>query len=121
MTQQALSEIGYDGIFAFKYSRRPRTKALELPEHIDEDVRAERLSRALKLQEGITYRKNRLLEGQTLEVLVEGFSETDPAKLTGRTRTNKIVNFHGDRSLIGTFVMVNIREGRLHSLFGELV
>jgi tRNA-2-methylthio-N6-dimethylallyladenosine synthase len=118
-TVNALTEIEYDGIFAFKYSKRPNTKALTLPDHVDEDIKSERLTRVLKLQETITYEKNKKLENRVLEILVEGESETDPDKLTGRTRTNKIVNFYGDRSDIGKIVNIKILEAKQHSLYGE--
>lgn len=118
-TINALSEIEYDGIFAFKYSERPETKALTLPGHIDEETKTERLSRILKLQEVITFRKNKLLEGNILEILVEGASETDPERLTGRTRTNKIVNFYGDKDDIGRLTVIRILEAKQHSLYGE--
>jgi tRNA-2-methylthio-N6-dimethylallyladenosine synthase len=116
-----LSEIEYDGIFAFKYSKRPDTKALELPDHIDERTKSDRLSKVLELQEGITYKKNKRLEGKVLEILVEGESETDPERLTGRTRSNKIVNFYGDKKDIGELLKVRILEAKQHSLYGEKV
>jgi len=119
-TMRALSEIRFDGIFAFKYSKRPNTRALTLPGHIDEKIKAERLSRVLALQDSITYEKNKLLEGETVEVLVEGISETDGEKLTGRTRSNKIVNFYGDLSSIGNLVRVKILEAKRHSLYGKV-
>jgi tRNA-2-methylthio-N6-dimethylallyladenosine synthase len=120
-TMKALSEIKFDGIFAFKYSKRPNTRALTLPGHIDEKIKSERLSKVLDLQDSITYEKNKLLEGETVEVLVEGVSETDSDKLTGRTRSNKIVNFYGDSKSIGSLVMVRILEAKRHSLYGERV
>jgi tRNA-2-methylthio-N6-dimethylallyladenosine synthase len=120
-TITALREIQFDGIFAFKYSKRPDTKALSLPGHIDEKVKSQRLSMVLDLQDSITYKKNKLLEGEILEVLVEGVSETDSEKLTGRTRSNKIVNFYGDPNSIGNLVMIKILEARQHSLYGERV
>ena len=120
-TADALDEIGFDGIFAFKYSRRPGTKALELPGHLDERVKSQRLSMVLKLQEAVTSRKNKSLEGGVYEVLVEGKSATDGDRLTGRTRTNKIVNFYGERALIGSIVRVKILEAKQHSLYGEAI
>jgi tRNA-2-methylthio-N6-dimethylallyladenosine synthase len=120
-TMNALSEIEFDGIFAFKYSKRPDTKALSLLGHIDEKIKAQRLSEVLHLQESITYKKNKALENGILEVLVEGVSETDADKLTGRTRTNKIVNFYGDPGLAGNLVTVKIIEAKQHSLYGEMI
>ncbi len=128
-TINALKEIEFDGIFAFKYSERPDTKALNLPEHINEDIKAQRLSQVLELQASITYNKNKALEGKAVEILVEGVSETDKHRLTGRTMTNKIVNFHVDTenkssssssSLIGRLIYVKILEAKQHSLYGEV-
>ena len=120
-TLNALREIEYDGIFAFKYSKRPGTRALELPGHLDEEVKSRRLSKVLELQELITYRKNRELEGIILEVLIEGVSQTNPEMLTGRTKTNKIVNFNGEKKEAGSTVNIKILEAKQHSLFGERV
>ena len=100
--------------------------------NIDEKIKSERLATVLNLQENITYKKNKLLEGKVLDVLVEGQSETDSDKLTGRTRTNKIVNFYpvrkknsngvyGDNKLIGNLVNIKIFEAKQHSLYGERV
>ncbi len=121
LTINAQKEIEYDGIYAFKYSKRPDTKALGLPNHVDERIKSERLTKVLSLQEIITYKKNKNLEGRIYEVLVEGVSETDINKLTGRTRTNKIVNFHGDETDIGKLVNIKILEARQHSLYGETI
>ncbi len=120
-TINALKEIEFDGIFAFKYSKRPNTAAINLSGHINEKTKSERLSKVLDLQAEITYRKNMEFKGKTLEVLVEGVSETDKNKLTGRTRSNKVVNFYGDENHTGTLVIVKILETKQHSLFGELV
>jgi len=120
-TLNALADIKYDGIFAFKYSRRPGTKALELPGHMDEKNKSERLRKILALQEEITYMKNKQLEGHEIEVLVEGMSESDTEKMTGRTSTNKIVNFYGERNLIGHLIKIRILEAKQHSLYGETV
>ncbi|MEN8264731.1 MAG: tRNA (N6-isopentenyl adenosine(37)-C2)-methylthiotransferase MiaB [Nitrospirota bacterium] len=120
-TMTALSDVEYDGIFAFKYSRRPGTKALDLPDHINEEIKSGRLSQILKLQESVTFRKNKTLEGESPEILVESKSGTDPDKMTGRTGTNKIVNFCGDNDDIGKIIQVKILKARMHSLDGEKI
>jgi tRNA-2-methylthio-N6-dimethylallyladenosine synthase len=120
-TVSALKEIEFDGIFAFKYSKRPDTTALSLHHHVDEQVKSERLTAVLNLQDDITYKKNKLLVGEILEVMVEGTSETDVDKLTGRTRTNKIVNFYGNQEDIGKLLDVRILEAKRHSLLGERI
>ena len=120
-TIKALEEIKYDGIFAFKYSKRPGTKAIDLPGHIDEDIKTERLLRIIKLQEVINYNNNRPFEGKTVEILVEGPSGSDPEIMTGRTMTYKILNFKGSVEDINKLVNVKITKAKQHSLDGEKV
>ncbi len=120
-TVSALKEIEFDGIFAFKYSQRPDTRALELAGHINEEKKSLRLARILELQDSITQKINVSLEGETVEVLVEGISETDRDKMTGRTRTNKIEHFTGSDQDIGKMLDIRILEAKRHSLLGERV
>ncbi|MEK6528541.1 MAG: TRAM domain-containing protein, partial [Nitrospirota bacterium] len=84
-------------------------------------TKTRRLSKVLALQESITFNKNKKNEGEVVQVLVEGVSETDKNKLTGRTRTNKIVHMHGDIKLIGNLIHVKILEAKQHSLNGEII
>ncbi len=118
LTIKALKEIEFDGIFAFKYSERPGTKAAEMQDHLKDEIKSERLNEIFKIQDEITTKKNKLLEGTTQEILLEGQSETDKEKLTGRTRTNKIVNIPKIDIEKGTLIKVEITKGRRHSLEG---
>jgi tRNA-2-methylthio-N6-dimethylallyladenosine synthase len=118
-TVYALHGIEYDGIFAFKYSPRKGTKAFDMENTVPDEEKSERLRRVLEIQDEITYKKNRKLEGTTQEVLIEGSSDTDSALLSGRTRTNKIVTLPDSGEEIGSFVSVRICKARRHSLYGE--
>jgi tRNA-2-methylthio-N6-dimethylallyladenosine synthase len=73
------------------------------------------------MQKEITLQKNQALEGCVEEVLVEGRSKQNAQDVTGRTRSNKIVNFEGDLSLVGKLVPVRITKAYAHSLRGEIV
>jgi tRNA-2-methylthio-N6-dimethylallyladenosine synthase len=119
LTLEALKEIEFDGIFAFKYSPRPGTKASQMKGHLPEEKKSERLFDILSLQDRITEEKNRSLEDSVQEVLVEGPGESGNGDMTGRTRTNKIVDFpaHGVRD--GQLLRVVISRGRKHSLEGR--
>lgn len=121
MTVRAIREIGYDGIFAFKYSMREGTVAAGMENQIEDSVSSARLTEILELQDHITLNINKSLEGSFQEVLIEGLSENDPGFLTGRTRTNKIVNFRGDLSLRNHTAKVKVLEAKKHSLYGTLV
>ena len=119
LTIKALKEIEFDGIFAFKFSPRPGTKAAGMKGHLRDDMKSKRLSEILEVQDDITTKKNKSLEGITQEILVEGESETDKEKLTGRTRTNKIVNIPKIDIKKGDLINVEITRGRQHSLEGR--
>jgi tRNA-2-methylthio-N6-dimethylallyladenosine synthase len=117
-TVKALREIEFDGIFAFKYSKRRGTSAFNMDSQIPESLKSERLSQILSVQEDITFTINRSLEDSVQEVLIEGPSESDPQMLSGRTRTNKIVTIPDSGERPGTILFVRIRRARLHSLTG---
>lgn len=117
-TMEALKELEYDGIFAFNYSPRKGTKAYSMKNSVPEPVQSERLSAILRIQEDITHKKNRSLEGTTQEILLEGYSETDKTLRTGRTRTNKIVTIPDCAEPEGARIDVKIVRARLHSLEG---
>lgn len=121
MTITALEKIGFDGIYAFKYSKRPGTAAIELPGHIDEDVKSERLLEIQELQDKIISEKNKSFKGETVEILTEGPCKNGADIFTGRTATNKIVNYCGGKSDIGELVKIKILEVKQHSLYGNKI
>jgi tRNA-2-methylthio-N6-dimethylallyladenosine synthase len=118
-TIRALKEIEFDGIFSFIFSQRPGTRAALMEGQLTDEKKSERLSHILEVQDEITETKNRALEGSIQEVLIEGESETDKEKLTGRTRTNKIVNIPKIDVQKGALISVEITKGKKHSLEGK--
>jgi tRNA-2-methylthio-N6-dimethylallyladenosine synthase len=120
-TIDVLREIGFDGIFAFKFSPRKGTRAYGIEGQIPDVVKAERLQSILELQEKITFAKNKTLEGTIQEILIEGLSETDSEMLMGRTRTNKIVTIPDVHEREGALVSVTIEKARQHSLYGRKI
>jgi tRNA-2-methylthio-N6-dimethylallyladenosine synthase len=75
----------------------------------------------MNMQKRIALAANLPYEGHIVEILVEGPSKKDPTKLTGRTRTNKIVNFPGPPALIGNFIPVHVTRAGLYALDGEMI
>ncbi|MDP3112444.1 MAG: tRNA (N6-isopentenyl adenosine(37)-C2)-methylthiotransferase MiaB [Thermodesulfovibrionales bacterium] len=120
-TIMALRAVEFDGIFAFKFSSRPGTKAAVMDEKVPDFVKSQRLAEILQLQDEITLKKNKALEGTIQEVLIEGASKADKGKITGRTRTNKIVNFSRGNVSPGQIADVRIVKAMRHSLEGELI
>lgn len=118
-TLELMRQVAFDQAFSFKYSPRPQTRAATLADQVPEAVKAERLARLQALQDELTMRAHARLVGQEQEVLVEGLSKRSPDQLSGRLRTNQIVNFTGPRELVGTLVKVQITEAHPHSLKGR--
>ena len=121
MTMDALMEIQYDGVFAFKYSKRPSTPARLYDRQVPSAVGRERLDRALELQNSITLSKNQACVGKEFDIMIEGESKKDKGRLTGRTRTNKIVHItKRDGISTGDILKVRITSATRASLTGEV-
>ncbi len=124
LTIGALKDIEFDGVFAFNYSPRPHTKAAVMQDQLPDELKTGRLNEILGIQDEITMKKNKSLEGTVQEILIEGDSETDKEKLAGRTRSNKIITITknpGDNVVRGTLINVKITKGRKHSLEGNSI
>jgi len=117
-TLDAMKEMEFDGIFAFKFSPRPGTAAAVIEGQLPENIKSGRLAEILSLQDEITLQKNLLFENTQQEILIEGVSDTDKSRLAGRTRTNKIVTIPETETSKGTIITVEIRKARKHSLEG---
>ena len=89
-----------------------------MPDQIDEAVKEERNQDLLRIVNDSTRRAGERLVGCNVEVLCEGPSKTNPARLMGRTRTNKIVVFEGDQELSGELVDVRVQQANGFSLYG---
>ena len=119
-TLDLMEKVRFDTLYSFQYSERPGTAAAGLDGKVSPGEKRRRLIELQALQDRHTQEKNDRLVGRTVEVLVEGTSRNTARDATGRTRSNKIVNFAGDKDLIGKTVRVRIVKAFLHSLRGEM-
>src|SRR5437016_3597382 len=109
--QQTLSlarEVEFDQVYLFKYSPRRDTPAAEMADQVPQAVKEERNQRLLQLVNEIGRRKYEQLVGQQMQILVEGPSRKNPARMMGRTRCNKIVVFDGSERHRGQLLEVRI-------------
>jgi tRNA-2-methylthio-N6-dimethylallyladenosine synthase len=120
-TLDLAEEVRYDGAYTFQYSPRPMTEAAAFADQVPKEIVQQRYERLVALQERISFERNEESVGRTEEVLVEGISKKDAAKLTGRTRTNKLVHFPSDGAAEGTLLRVRITHAHSHHLDGELI
>jgi tRNA-2-methylthio-N6-dimethylallyladenosine synthase len=118
-TLSLMEEVKYDSAYMYLYSKRKGTPADEMIDQIPDKVKHERFNRLMEVVNRSSAEKNSEYEERIVEVLVEGYSKNDESKLTGRTRTGKLVNFEGDFRAIGDLVSVQITEAHSFSLIGE--
>jgi tRNA-2-methylthio-N6-dimethylallyladenosine synthase len=117
-TLEVAEQVGYDGAFTFVYSPRRGTEAATLPDQVPHEVKVERMERLVEVVQRRAHERAQRFVGRTLEVLVEGPSRTDPAKLRGRSRHNKVVNFTG-LGAPGELVDVEIDSATSQTLSGS--
>jgi tRNA-2-methylthio-N6-dimethylallyladenosine synthase len=117
-TRDLVEESQFDNAFVFRYSPRRDTPAADMPDQIDERIKEKRNHDLLRIVNESTRRAGERLVGQCVEVLCEGPSKTNPARLMGRTRTNKIIVFEGGNELMGELVDVEIEQANGFSLYG---
>jgi tRNA-2-methylthio-N6-dimethylallyladenosine synthase len=117
-TLEVAEQVGYDGAFTFIFSPRRGTEAATLPDQIPHPVKVERLERLVEVVQRRAAERAARFVGRTVEVLVEGPSRTDPTRLRGRSRHNKVVNF-GGLAEPGEYVQVEITGATSQTLAGS--
>ncbi len=117
-TLTLIRRVGFDNIFSFKYSPRPGTAAADYEPAVPMAEQKKRLAALQALQSKITIKRGRDLVGRVESVLVEGVSKLSGEELTGRTASNRVVNFAAPPEVQGRVIDVLITEAHEHSLRG---
>ena len=120
-TMNLIAQVNFDMSFSFIYSARPGTPAADYPDDVTEDEKKQRLYLLQQRINNQAAQFSRAMLGTEQRVLVEGPSKKDIMELTGRTETNRIVNFQGTPEMIGKFVDIKITDVFTNSLRGDVV
>ena len=120
-TMNLIAQVNFDMSFSFIYSARPGTPAADYPDDVSEEEKKQRLYLLQQRINNQAAQFSRAMLGSEQRVLVEGPSKKDIMELTGRTETNRIVNFQGTPDMIGKFVDIKITDVFTNSLRGEVV
>jgi len=118
-TRELVQRVGFDNAFVFRYSKRRDTPASGMEAQVQENVKEERNQDLLSVVDAFAKAKGEALVGKTVEILCEGVSRTNEARLTGRTPGNKIVIFEGGPRHIGEIFEVAITHSSGFSLYGD--
>jgi len=120
-TMKLVEDTNFDGAFSFAYSPRPGTPAASLADPVPAPVQKVRLE-ALQARLDAQYSAHSAaMVGTRQRVLVTGRAARDENELAARTENNRVVNFAGDATHIGSYADVSVTAARAHSLRGELV
>lgn len=119
-TLEILKTVGFDNAYTFIYSPRSGTPAAKSENQIPEDVKRDRLTRLMALQNDISLKKNQAMVGKEYVLLGEGKSKNNAAMESGRTDGNKLVHFASAEDCKGKIVKVVIEEAHTWSLNGRL-
>ena len=123
-TLSLLDEVGYDGVFSFKYSPRPNTPSLALEDAIPDQEKSRRLEILMSRQKEIQITRYKKYIGRIAEVMVEGRNDSRNQWI-GRTSQNKTLNFVAPPASeklpeVGSYAQVKVTASFPNSLLGEL-
>ena len=118
-TLSLVREVEFDNAYLFKYSPRHDTPAADMPDQVADEVKEQRHARVLDEVNAIGRRRYAEHVGRTVEILVEGPSKSNPARLAGRTRCNKIVLFDGGARHLGQLMDLKITRAGSFTLYGD--
>ncbi len=120
-TRDLVSHVQFDNAFIFRYSTRAETPAATMLNQVAESAKEARNQDLLRVVDESAHRANNRLVGRELEILCEGPSRHNAARLMGRTRTNKIVVFEDSGDRAGQLMKVRVEQANGFSLYGTPV
>ena len=120
-TLDVVRKVKFEQVYMFIYSRRVGTPGDRMENQIPEEIKHKRFDKLKELVESQIEENNQKYVGTIQKVLVEGKSKNNQELLTGRTDSNKVVIFEGDKSLIGQMINLKIVSEHMWYLKGEVV
>jgi tRNA-2-methylthio-N6-dimethylallyladenosine synthase len=120
-TVKLVEQVGYDGLYLFKYSERPGTPAANFADDVSREEKSARFMKLEDIQRQLQKQIYQTYTGQELRVLVERKSSKSPCDMTGHSTCHKVINFPGDDSMLGKIVNVRVTVAKQNSLYGEVI
>ena len=120
-TLDVVRKVKFEQVYMFIYSRRVGTPGDRMENQVPEEIKHKRFDKLKELVESQIEENNQKYVGTIQKVLVEGESKNNQELLTGRTDSNKVVIFEGDKNLIGEMADLKIVSEHMWYLKGEVV
>ena len=119
-TLDVVRKVRFEQVYMFIYSRRVGTPGDKMENQIPEEIKHKRFDRLKALVESQIEENNQKYVGTIQKVLVEGTSKNNENMLTGRTDSNKVVIFEGDKDLINKMIDLKIVSEHMWYLKGSV-
>ncbi|MDE6833511.1 MAG: tRNA (N6-isopentenyl adenosine(37)-C2)-methylthiotransferase MiaB [Ruminococcus sp.] len=120
-TLDIIKRIRYDNIYSFIYSRRTGTKASEIVDTIPEEVKSLRMRELLEIQREVSTENYKRFVGRRMRILVDGVSKKRTGYITGKSNEFIIAEFAGDKSMIGSFVEIEVTDSMNWAVSGRII
>ncbi len=120
-TLDIIKRVKYDNIYSFIYSRRSGTRAAEMEDRTPDEVKSRRMRQLLEVQREISSENYKRFIGRKMRVLVDDVSKKREGYISGKSNEFIIVEFEGDKSLIGQFVDVEITDAMNWAVLGRMI
>ena len=120
-TLDVVEKVKFEQVYMFIYSRRVGTPGDKMENQVPDEIKHKRFNRLKELVESQIEENNQKYLGTIQKVLVEGESKNNKELLTGRTDSNKVVIFEGDKSLIGQMIDLKIVSEHMWYLKGNII
>ena len=120
-TLDVVEKVKFEQVYMFIYSRRVGTPGNRMENQVPEEQKHIRFDKLKALVESQIAENNQKYVGTIQKVLVEGTSKNNDDMLTGRTDSNKVVIFEGDKSLIGKMAEIKIVSEHMWYLKGKIL
>lgn len=118
-------EMQFERLGVFQYSHEENTAAYGLEDDVPQDIKEERASRLMAIQQEISTRKNEEKIGQTLKVLID---RKEGAYFVGRTESDSpevdnevLIDASRNFCRIGDFCRVKISDATDFDLYGDVL
>ncbi len=118
-TLDVVRKVKFEQVYMFIYSRRVGTPGDRMENQVPEDIKHKRFDKLKSLVESQIEENNQKYIGTIQKVLVEGESKNNDKMLTGRTDSNKVVIFEGDKNLKDKIIDLKIISEHMWYLKGE--
>jgi len=106
-TLSLVREVKFTSLFTFIYSPREGTPAAVMPDPVTREEKGRWFDELLRAQEEVAAENLKQYQGKTYRVLCDGESDTE-GFMTGHTSGTAVIEFKGDKSLLGKFINVRV-------------